>query len=79
MYRRAFVVAGIVECLQPDRGGWDLIDSHGAGVIRYFHPPIFSPRGDNIVRYFHPGVKISLRYLHPPYDIFTPPPNKGNI
>ena len=32
MSRRAFVVAGIVECLQPDRGGWELIDSHGAGV-----------------------------------------------
>ena len=30
MSRRAFVVAGIVECLQPDRGGWELIDSHGA-------------------------------------------------
>ena len=48
-----------------------------AGVIRYFHPPIFSPRGENIVRYFHPGVKISLRYLHPPYDIFTPLPIKA--
>ena len=20
------------ECLQPDRGGWELIDSHGAGT-----------------------------------------------
>ena len=26
-------VAGIVECLQPDRGGWELIDSHGAGTV----------------------------------------------
>ena len=25
MSRRTFVVAGIVECLQPDRGGWELI------------------------------------------------------
>ena len=25
-------VAGIVECLQPDRG-WELIDSHGAGTV----------------------------------------------
>ena len=33
MSRRAFVVAGIVECLQPDRGGWELIDSHGAGTV----------------------------------------------
>ena len=33
MSRRAFVVAGIVKCLQPDRGGWELIDSHGAGTI----------------------------------------------
>ena len=41
-------------------------------VIRYFHPPIFSTPGENIVWYFHPGVKISLRHLHPPYDIFTP-------
>ena len=32
MSRRAFV-AGIVECLQPDRGGWELIDSHGAGTV----------------------------------------------
>ena len=32
MSRRAFVVAGIVECLQPGRGGWELIDSHGAGI-----------------------------------------------
>ena len=30
---RAFVVAGIVECLQPDRGGWELINSHGAGTV----------------------------------------------
>ena len=27
-----FVVVGIVECLQPDHGGWKLIDSHGAGT-----------------------------------------------
>ena len=33
MSRRAFVVAGIVECLQPDCGGWELIDSHGAGTL----------------------------------------------
>ena len=33
MSRRAFVVAGIVECLQPDRGGWELIDSHGTGTV----------------------------------------------
>ena len=32
------------------------------GVIRYFHP-----------LYSHPGVKISLRYLHAPCDIFTHP------
>ena len=32
MSRRTFVVVGIVECLQPDRGGWELIDSHGAGT-----------------------------------------------
>ena len=25
-------VVGIVECLQP-RGGWELIDSHGAGTV----------------------------------------------
>ena len=30
---RAFVTAGIVECRQPDRGGWELIDSHGAGTV----------------------------------------------
>ena len=30
---RSFVVAGIVECLQPDRGGWELINSHGAGTV----------------------------------------------
>ena len=56
--------------------------SETAGVIWYFHSPVFSPRGENIVQYFHPGVKISLRYLHLPYDIFThtpPPPNQGNI
>ena len=33
MSRRTFVVVGIVECLQPDRGGWELIDSHGAGTV----------------------------------------------
>ena len=33
MSRRAFVVASIVECLQPDHGGWELIDSHGAGIV----------------------------------------------
>ena len=32
MSRKTFVVAGIVECLQTDRGGWELIDSHGAGA-----------------------------------------------
>ena len=50
-----------------------------AGVIRYFHPPIFSPRGENIARYFHPGVKILLRYLHtPPLRYFhTPLPIKA--
>ena len=32
-YLWAFFVAGIVECLQPDRGGWELIDSHGAGTV----------------------------------------------
>ena len=33
MSRRAFVVAGIVECLQPDHGEWELIDSHGADTV----------------------------------------------
>ena len=33
MSRRTFVVVGIVECLQPDRGGWELIDSRGAGTV----------------------------------------------
>ena len=33
MSRRAFVVAGIVECLQADHGRWELIDSHGAGTV----------------------------------------------
>ena len=33
MSRRTFVVVGIVECLQPDRGGLELIDSHGAGTV----------------------------------------------
>ena len=33
MSQRALAVAGIVECLQPDRGGWELIDSHGAGTV----------------------------------------------
>ena len=32
-FLRTFVVVGIVECLQPDRGGWELIDSHGAGAV----------------------------------------------
>ena len=27
------IVAGIVECLQPDCGGLELIDSHGAGTV----------------------------------------------
>ena len=53
------IVAGIVECLQPDCGGLELIDSHGAGVRRYFDPPIYWPRGQYIVRYFDPGVNIS--------------------
>ena len=26
-------VFGIVECVQPDRGGWELIDSHGASTV----------------------------------------------
>ena len=33
MSRRTFVVIGIVERLQPDRGGWELVDSHGAGTV----------------------------------------------
>ena len=33
MSRRVFVVAGIVECPQPDRGGWEVIDSNGAGTV----------------------------------------------
>ena len=33
MSRKAFVVAGIVECLQLDRGWWELIDSHGIGTV----------------------------------------------
>ena len=33
MSRRAFVVAVIVECLQPDRREWELIDSYGAGTV----------------------------------------------
>ena len=33
MSRRTFVVVGIVEYLQPDRGGWELMDSHGAGTV----------------------------------------------
>ena len=33
MSRRTFFVIGIVECLQPDRGGWKLIDSNGAGTV----------------------------------------------
>ena len=41
------------------------------GLIKWFYicrcETIFSPP-----RYFHPGVKISLRYFHPLYDIFTP-------
>ena len=40
MSRRTFVVAGIVECLQPDRGEWELIDFHGAGVVYYFDPVV---------------------------------------
>ena len=36
MSRRVFVVAGIVEGLQPDRGEWELIDSHGAGTVVWF-------------------------------------------
>ena len=31
----------------------------GAGVRRYFDPPIYWPRGQYIVRYFDPGVNIS--------------------
>ena len=33
MSRMTFVVVGIVECQQPDRGGWELIVSHGAGTV----------------------------------------------
>ena len=33
MSGRMFVVMGIVECLQPDRGEWELIDSHGVGTV----------------------------------------------
>ena len=33
MFRRTFVVVGIVECLQSDHWGWELIDSHGAGKV----------------------------------------------
>ena len=33
--RRAFVVVGIVECLRSGRGGWGLVDSHGAGTVIY--------------------------------------------
>ena len=33
MFRRTFVVVSIVECLQRDRGGWELINSHGAGTV----------------------------------------------
>ena len=32
MSRSTFVV-GIVQCLQPDRGGWELIDSYGSGTV----------------------------------------------
>ena len=32
MSRRTFVVVGIVEFLQPDRGGWEVI-SHGACTV----------------------------------------------
>ena len=35
MSRRAFVVAGIVECLQPDHGGWELIDSQAPKPVRW--------------------------------------------
>ena len=35
--------------------------------VWYDIPPLYS----------HPRVKISLRYLHPPYDIFTPLPIKA--
>ena len=31
--KRTFVVVGIVLCLQPDRVGWRLIDSHGASTV----------------------------------------------
>ena len=33
MSKRTFVIVGIVECLQPDRVGWELIDSHGVGIV----------------------------------------------
>ena len=67
MSRRAFVVVqlGIVECLQPDRGGWELIDSHGAGVIRYFHPPYILDPGWKY-RY---DIFTSLTIFSPPIPI----------
>ena len=33
MSRKTFFFIGIVECLQPDHGGWELIDSHGADTV----------------------------------------------
>ena len=35
MFRRMFVVVGIVECLQPERGGCELIDSHGTVICPF--------------------------------------------
>ena len=35
MSRRTFAVVGIVDCLQPDRGGWELIDSHVMVPVSY--------------------------------------------
>ena len=41
--------------------------SAGVAGMGFRCEAIFSPP-----RYLHPGVKISLRYFHPLYDIFTP-------
>ena len=30
---KGVVIAGIVDCLQPDHRGWELIDSHGADTV----------------------------------------------
>ena len=33
MSRGTFVVVGIAGCLRPDRGVWELTDSHGADTV----------------------------------------------